>query len=76
MIRLAMQGEVNAAPFRFARPAEIRREGDGWRLEPVTVALSQGQVRLAGRYGDGLVVQARHDDLVAEPDPTRRRVGQ
>ncbi len=63
MIRLAMQGEVNAASFRFARPAEIRREGDGWRLAPVTVALSQGQVRLAGSYGDGLVVQARLDRL-------------
>ncbi len=61
VIRLAMQGEVNAAPFRFAQPAQIRREGSTWRLAPVTVALSQGQVRLAGSYGDGLVVQARLD---------------
>src|SRR5690606_33235061 len=59
--RLAMQGEVNAAPFRFAQPAEIRREGNVWRLAPVTVVLAQGQVRLAGSYGDGMVVQARLD---------------
>jgi translocation and assembly module TamB len=63
VIRAALQGEVNAIPFRFAQPAEIRREGDGWRLAPVTVALQQGRLRLAGRYGDDLVLQSRLDSL-------------
>ncbi|MGQ0589176.1 MAG: translocation/assembly module TamB domain-containing protein [Sphingosinicella sp.] len=62
-IRAAMQGQVNNIPFRFAEPAMIRREGTGWRLEPVTVALREGRVRLAGRYGDGLIVQSRLDSL-------------
>lgn len=63
LYRVAMQGEVNAIPFRFAQPAEVHREGDGWRLAPVTVALQQGRIRLAGRYGDGLVIQSRLDSL-------------
>lgn len=62
-IRAAMQGQVNSIPFRFAEPARIVRETAGWRLEPVTVALREGRVRLAGRYGDGLIVQSRLDSL-------------
>ena len=63
LIRAAMQGQVNNIPFRFAEPAEVRRDGDGWRLAPVTIALEQGRIRLAGRYGDGLIVQSRLDGL-------------
>jgi translocation and assembly module TamB len=63
LIRTAMQGQINNIPFRFAQPAEIHREGGGWRLAPVTVALEQGRVRLAGRYGNGLVIQSRLDSL-------------
>ena len=32
LIRAAAQGQVNNIAFRFAQPAEIRREGAGWRL--------------------------------------------
>ena len=63
LIRAAMQGQVNNIPFRFAEPAEVRREGEGWRLAPVTIALQQGRIRLAGRYGDGIIVQSRLDGL-------------
>ena len=63
LIRAAMQGQVNNIPFRFAEPAQIHREANGWRLDPVTVALQQGRVRLAGRYGDGLIIQSRLDSL-------------
>ncbi len=62
-IRAALRGQVNRIPFRTARPAEIRRTDEGWALAPVAVVLPQGQVRLAGRYGDGLVVQSRLDNL-------------
>src|SRR5690606_18140793 len=44
-------------------PAEIRREAAGWRLAPVTVGLRQGRIRLAGLWGDGLVIQSRLDRL-------------
>jgi len=61
MIRAAAQGQVNNIPFHFAQPAEIRREGPNWRLLPTTIALDRGRIRVAGTYGDGLVVQTRLD---------------
>ncbi len=63
-IRAALQGAVNNIPFRFAQPADIRRAGADWQLEPVRVILSQGNMRLAGRYGSrGVVVQSRLDGI-------------
>ena len=63
LIRTAMRGQVNNIPFRFAQPAEIQREAGIWRLLPVTIVLREGRVRLAGRWGDGLVIQSRLDGL-------------
>ncbi|MGQ0558416.1 MAG: translocation/assembly module TamB domain-containing protein [Sphingosinicella sp.] len=63
LIRAAMRGHVNNIGFRFAQPAEIRREGRDWHLLPVTIATREGRVRLAGRWGDGLVIQSRLDGL-------------
>ena len=59
-VRAAMQGTVNAIPFRLAQPADIRKIGPDWQLSPATIVLPQGNVRLAGRYGpSGMVVQSR-----------------
>ena len=63
MIRAALQGQINNIPFRFAEPAQIARENGTWRLAPVTVAMREGRIRLAGSWGDGLVVQSRLDGL-------------
>jgi len=63
LIRAAMQGHVNNIDFRFAQPAQIAREGPVWRLAPVTVALERGRIRLAGRWGDGLIIQSRLDSF-------------
>ncbi|MGZ8348928.1 MAG: translocation/assembly module TamB domain-containing protein, partial [Allosphingosinicella sp.] len=65
LIRAAMRGHVNNIDFRFVQPAQIFREAGSWRLAPVTVALREGQgrIRLAGRYGDGLVIQSRLDNF-------------
>lgn len=63
LIRAAAQGQINNIPFHFAQPAEIRREGADWRLAPTTIALERGRIRVAGTYGDGLVVQARLDNF-------------
>ena len=63
VIRAAVQGHINNIDFRFARPAELHREGAGWRLAPVTVALERGRIRLAGRWGDGLIIQSRLDSF-------------
>ncbi|HEY0445576.1 MAG TPA: translocation/assembly module TamB domain-containing protein [Allosphingosinicella sp.] len=63
LIRVNATGSVNRVNFRLARPAEIRKVGANWQLAPATIVLPQGNVRLAGRYGDGLVVQSRLDNL-------------
>ena len=59
-----MQGALNNIGFRFARPAVLRQAGSDWIMQPVTVNLQQqGRVRLAGRWGSGLTIQARLDEL-------------
>lgn len=63
LVHAAIQGQVNNIPFRLAGPAELRRQADGWHLQPVTMVLREGRVRLAGRWGDGLLIQSRLDSL-------------
>jgi translocation and assembly module TamB len=63
LIRAAAQGQINNIPFRFAQPAEIRREDGIWRLTPTTIALQRGRIRMAGTWGNGLVVQTRLDSF-------------
>lgn len=60
---LAAQGHLNNIAYRFAQPAQLHREGKDWVLQPVQVNLQQGRLRLAGRYGSELVVQARLDEF-------------
>jgi translocation and assembly module TamB len=60
---LAMQGQVNNIPFRFEPAAQLRRLGADWAMLPARISFPQGRVRLAGRYGDGLVIQTRLDNL-------------
>jgi translocation and assembly module TamB len=62
-IRAAAQGTVNNIPVRLARPAELTRVGPDWQLAPTTIVLPQGNVRLAGRFGSGTVIQSRLDNL-------------
>ena len=59
-----MQGQVNniPLPLRPARPAAAQAAGD-WCMLPATITFPQGRVRLAGRYGNGLVIQTRLDNL-------------
>lgn len=62
-IRLALQGTANNIPFRFAEPAVIEQVDSAWVLRPVNVQLEggRGAMRLAGRFGDGLIIQTRLD---------------
>ena len=62
-IRAALQGSVNNIPFRLAQPADVRRVAGEWQLAPATIVLPQGNVRLAGRFGNGMVIQSRLDNL-------------
>ena len=61
--RVALQGRANGVDFRTAAPARIVKEGGAWRLLPTRVDFSQGSARIAGRYGQGLELQSRLDQL-------------
>ena len=61
--RLAMQGHLDNIGFRFAQPATLQHVGKDWVMAPATINLDQGRVRLAGRFGSELVIQARLDEL-------------
>ncbi|AMK19371.1 MULTISPECIES: translocation/assembly module TamB domain-containing protein [Sphingobium] len=60
---VALEGKASSIPFRFAQPAIIRIEPQGYRLEPATLVLPQGKVDLAGRFGSQTALQARFKDL-------------
>lgn len=60
---VALEGKASNIPFRFAQPAIIRIEPQGYRLEPATLVLPQGKVDLAGRFGNQTALQARFKDL-------------
>lgn len=62
LIRAAVRGEANGIPFRTVEPAIVRNENGVWRLAPTAIALPDGRIRLAGSWGDGLVIQSRLDD--------------
>lgn len=60
---VAVQGKAANIAFRLAKPAIVRVERNGYRLEPATLVLPQGRVDLAGRFGDRTVAQARFKDF-------------
>ncbi|EQA96458.1 translocation/assembly module TamB domain-containing protein [Sphingobium baderi] len=60
---VAVQGKASNVDFRLAKPAIIRIEQGGYRLEPATLVLPQGKVDLAGRFGDRTALQARFKDF-------------
>ncbi|WP_340265828.1 translocation/assembly module TamB domain-containing protein [Sphingobium mellinum] len=60
---VALEGKAGNIPFRFDRPAIIRVERGGYRLEPAALVLPQGRVDLAGRFGDQTALQARFKDF-------------
>jgi len=60
---VAVQGKASNVDFRLAKPAIIRIEQGGYRLEPATLVLPQGKVDLAGRFGDRTAMQARFKDF-------------
>ncbi len=50
-ITLTGQGTVDRRPIRLVTPAELRREGDGWRMAATRLAFAGGDVTLSGRFG-------------------------
>src|SRR3546814_6567207 len=58
---VALKGSADRIDFRFRQPAVIRRDAQGFLLEPATLVLPQGSVRLAGRLGDRTALQSRFE---------------
>jgi len=50
-VSVALSGTIERQPVRLSGPAVIQREADGWRLQPVTMTLRGGTMRLAGFLG-------------------------
>ncbi|MGB3722440.1 MAG: translocation/assembly module TamB domain-containing protein [Pacificimonas sp.] len=57
----ALKGEVARQPLRTVRPARIAIENGTYRLAPTTVRFREGDVKLAGSFGDGIQFQSRFD---------------
>ncbi|WP_431470260.1 translocation/assembly module TamB domain-containing protein [Sphingosinithalassobacter sp. LHW66-3] len=60
---VALRGSASGVAFRTDDPARILLTDDSYRLQPTRLVFDQGSARIAGRYGNGLVLQARLDEL-------------
>jgi translocation and assembly module TamB len=60
--RASVQGRATGINFRTTSPARIVPGDDGYELLPTTVNLGRGSnARIAGRFGDGIMLQSRLD---------------
>jgi translocation and assembly module TamB len=50
-MRIIGSGSIDRKPIRLASAANLRREGDGWRLQPTALEFAGGQARVAGLVG-------------------------
>ncbi|MBU2342308.1 MAG: translocation/assembly module TamB domain-containing protein, partial [Alphaproteobacteria bacterium] len=61
--RAAVRGRVRGIDFRTTSPARIIPGDAGYELLPTRIDFGQGNIRLAGTYGDGIKVQSRLEAL-------------
>ncbi|MDK2761553.1 MAG: translocation/assembly module TamB domain-containing protein [Sphingopyxis sp.] len=58
--RTSVQGRATGINFRTTSPARIIPGAEGYELLPTTVSFGRNtSARIAGRYGDGIMVQSR-----------------
>ncbi|MET0364803.1 MAG: translocation/assembly module TamB domain-containing protein, partial [Sphingobium sp.] len=50
MIRIDANGSLDRAPISLLRPMVLRREEDGWRLDPSVLGYRGGSLRLSGLF--------------------------
>ncbi|MBP2161741.1 MULTISPECIES: translocation/assembly module TamB domain-containing protein [Asticcacaulis] len=60
---IAAKGKANNIDFRLANPARIRRNGDGWSLDPTTLVTQDGRMDISGHFNGGYRLQARLNQL-------------
>ena len=63
MWRAALKGRVRGIDFRTTTPARIVPGKGSYELLPVKIDFGQGNVRLAGTYGQGFKVQSRLESV-------------
>lgn len=61
--RIALEGRARGIDFRTASPARILPGNGSYELLPTRIDFGQGNVRLAGTYGEGIKLQSRLDSL-------------
>jgi translocation and assembly module TamB len=44
-------GTIDRKPIQLTSPAVLTREGDGWRMQPATLAFGGGSARVGGHFG-------------------------
>ncbi|MCP9221565.1 translocation/assembly module TamB domain-containing protein [Erythrobacter sp. LQ02-29] len=61
--RAALNGRARGIDFRTTSPARIIPRGGSYELLPTRIDFGQGNIRLAGTYGNGIKLQSRLDRL-------------
>ncbi|MGB7373055.1 translocation/assembly module TamB domain-containing protein [Pontixanthobacter sp.] len=64
--RASLQGKARGVAFKTTSPARIIPGGSSYELLPTRIDFGQGNIRLAGRYGNGIMIQSRLDDMDME----------
>lgn len=60
---VALQGQASGVKFKTVEPAKIAIRGSTYTLLPAKIDFDKGSARLAGSYGNGIVLRARLDSL-------------
>jgi translocation and assembly module TamB len=61
--RVAAKGRANGIDFATAGPMRIVHGRTDYEIRPATINVGNGKVLIAGRYGDGLKLQTRLDNV-------------
>ncbi|WP_397605683.1 translocation/assembly module TamB domain-containing protein [Sphingorhabdus sp.] len=68
--RIAAKGRANGVNFATDNPARIVPRRNGYDILPSNINVADGNLRIAGSYGDALVLQSRFDKVdIAVLDP-------
>jgi translocation and assembly module TamB len=68
--RIAAKGRANGVNFATDGPVRIVPRRNGYDILPSTINVADGSLRIAGSYGDALVLQSRFDKVdIAVLDP-------
>ena len=61
--RIAAKGRANSIDFATAQPARILPRRSSYDILPSTINVGEGAIRLAGNYGDSIILQSRLDKV-------------